>query len=157
MHARRIAQAAAFFVLAALLPGGCNGDINDICAHRLPEFDRALASAETTLSEGATNGRVPASSRPALGPADREQWKTWAEQRLKEAQHYIDAVEGEVATDKLVRGELSDIATELVSFHGYARQGKSDRMVRALERIREHSSRARELACPGGRARGDGA
>jgi len=122
----------------------------EICASRLPEFDQRLDAAISALSPWLESIREPASSasqQSRLDQVDREIWRKWAEERLVEAQHYIDAVEG-VRDTLLVREELSGIATDLVSFHGYARQGKAERMVHTLERIQAHSAKARGMACP---------
>jgi hypothetical protein len=137
--------ALTFFSLTGL--GSCSMSTSEICASRLPEFDKRLDAAVSALSPWVTPGRQLASDQTRLEPIDREIWLRWAEDRLVEAQHYLDAVEG-LPTQEQVREELSGIATDLVSFHGYARQGKGSYMVRTLERIQQHSFRARDLACP---------
>lgn len=120
--------------------GSCSMSAQQICTDRLPELDRKLEAAIAVLDPGG----APASR---LAPADRESWRRWAEERLSEAQGYADYVEG-IAQERRVRSELSDVATGLVSFHGYARQGKGERMMHTLEAIQEHVAKARELVCP---------
>lgn len=122
--------------------------MQDICASRFPQFDEKLGNAVAVLAPARTGepqGRMPASST-AISEIDRKEWQGWAEDRLVEAQRYMDATMGE-SGQAPVRAELSQIATDLVSFHGYAGQGKVDRMVLTLERMQGHSAKARGLAC----------
>lgn len=127
---------------------GCMMSSAEICTKRFPEFEQKLSAAHENLAPWNVSGRRLASAHHTIEKSEREGWLRWALERLVEAQHYMDALDG--MPDQIqVRSELSEIATDIVSFHGYARQGKGEHMVRTLERIQERSVKARGLACPG--------
>jgi hypothetical protein len=73
-------------------------------------------------------------------------WSSWAEDRLKESQRFID-ITGRSNQVKAIRAELSELATEWVRFLGYAQLEQRERMVVSLERIRTIQRRARAIAC----------
>jgi hypothetical protein len=143
----------------------CNMSVQEICARRLPAFELDVGGALLALrpdlgnAKGASRGIASEfhGADVALTDAERDFWSQWAEQRLTETQHYMDVVEGHSRLLPM-RHELSEIATSLVAFHGYARQGKTDRMSRMLERVRSHADKSRALACAagGGAASGSG-
>ena len=53
----------------------------------------------------------------------------------------MDAIDG-ISRQRPVRDELMAIGTALVAFHGYARQGRTDRMSRILAHIQARAARA---------------
>lgn len=141
---RMVMFGAATILLAGF--GSCSTSVQDICARRLPEFDNQVSAALARLSPSTGRGLARADAVRELDNEQREQWLAWAESRLFETQRYLDAIDG-FQGQKPVQYELSDIATALVQFHGYARQGRQDRMVRTLEGIQVRAARARSLAC----------
>jgi hypothetical protein len=129
----------------------CSVPMSEVCTVRFPEFDRNVESAISALGPWRKNemGRGLASVEGSnaardLAKQDRDTWKLWAEERLSEAQHSIDLADGFPG----VRNELSDIANQLVTFHGYTQNGRVENMVHALEAVQLHSQRAREQVCP---------
>jgi hypothetical protein len=145
----RVARIAVFGTTILLLAGfgSCSTSVQDICARKLPAFDEQVGGALGRLGRGANvRGLASVGAPHGLDGEQREQWLKWTEQRLSEAQRYMDTIDG-YQGQKEVQRELSEIATELVQFHGYARQGREDRMARTLERIQVRSARARGLAC----------
>ena len=129
--------------------GACSVSMRELCEARYPRLDQSVSDAmaalspwRRSLSEG---GRAPASERP-LEPLDRAAWKLWAEERLKETQHYMDVIADEPSL-RAVHEDLSQTANDLVTFHGYASSSRVELMVKMLNRINERTSRGRARAC----------
>lgn len=135
-------------VLSLLGLSACLGSKADICGQQLPRFDSQLAGALLELSPG--RGLASEGSGDGVAQVEFNQayWLRWAEDRLVEAQAYLDHADDAKDLAEL-RRELSDMATAFVSVHGYARMGKADRMAKVIRSIQARSARVRALACPG--------
>lgn len=134
--------------------GSCSASIHEICSSRLPQFEVQLGAAVASLQPwtGLPNRELASEMPPeivstnTMAQQDRDDWQRWAEKQLIESQRYIDSAMRELG-DGPIRQILSDIANDLVAFHGYSGQGRADKMKTTLERIRERSEQARGLAC----------
>jgi hypothetical protein len=107
------------------------------CERSLPAFLAELDRAEEALGGGTRK------------LASEMSWQAWAEKRLVEAQRFMDVSEHDSSLRPASR-ELSRVATQIVEFHGYAQQGRAQKMEAALKDIRERSLKVRGLACEGG-------
>lgn len=139
--------------------GSCDGSLKQACSGRIPELEKVFDDAILALGpwnpsapspEGARSvasvdapGQVPDS----LAEMDRQSWMKWAEDRLEEAQGFLDLAESEPRISS-IRKELSFMANEIVSFHGYSERGEPVRMISSLAKVREHARRVRVFACP---------
>lgn len=81
-----------------------------------------------------------------LSKRDRESWRVWAEENLKETQQYIDIATAEPDQVQAKR-DLSKVANELVAFHGFSVAGDTDRMIQSLQRIHQYNRNARKTVC----------
>ena len=147
---RFILTGCAAFCLTGF--GSCSVSVMDVCTQRIPELDQRLTDAIGALApwSGVTSAadRGPASVGLARGSqelskADREVWESWAQARLTETQHYID-LSGEMP---FVRNELTEIANQLVTFHGYAQSGRAGGMARVLLDIQVRSAKINAQVC----------
>ena len=149
----RVAHAWGLVLVAAGLTGfgSCSVSPQEICESRLPDLEAQLTLARATIiPEGApvagADRRVASEGVSALLEEDRVRWTDWAEDRLKETQQYIDALEGESGM-AVVRDNLHEVANHLVSFHAYAAAGNFKRMDGSLQAIQNYEKKARDLAC----------
>ena len=132
--------------------GSCAVSLPEVCAQRLPKYDAALGEALLALRPWVEQpDRLPASGvglrlSAELSQDERIKWKQWANDKLIETQNYLDAAAAELA-DSPMRLALNEIANEWVTFHGFAAQGRAERMKQTLERIQVKTSQVRGLAC----------
>ncbi len=144
---------AGLFLLTGM--GSCSPTLQQACQTQYPKFEESVADALTVLvawnqplenRELASVSDVPqAEPKPVIALQDRVSWEEWAEEHLKEVEQYIDLAKAAHATE--VKNELSQIANELVTFHGQASKGHLARMVSHLKSINEHSAQVHALAC----------
>lgn len=129
--------------------GDCGTSVHRFCAYQSEQYEKKFENAVIALQPWhPVRDRLPASAvEPLLlAEMDRDAWKSWAEQRLKETQYLMDRAETDPRLNG-VRVELSEVANALVTFHGYSAQGNAERMLKTLEQIQVHSQKARGLAC----------
>ncbi|MCM2322966.1 MAG: hypothetical protein NDJ90_06855 [Oligoflexia bacterium] len=132
--------------------GSCSRSMDQLCASNFPRYEQDFEVAALKLNEARAERRLASSSSEGEGargdPAkeSREAWLAWAERHIKEAQDLMDVIQSEPELGQ-IRKELSALADQLVSFHGYASRGKQERMTIALAKAREHQRKARALAC----------
>ncbi len=165
---------AAFIFLCGF--GSCSSDdIGATCVKNFPEFDGLLENGVAALRSLEPSGEPPGEpekqsravasatatamtlptmlvdSEDFINVRDRRSWQDWGENRLKEAQHFLDILL-EVADDHPInlqnmKNSLKEVANDLVSFNGYAEQGQYRKMVSTLVKTREGLKKVRELAC----------
>lgn len=80
---------------------------------------------------------------------DRKSWENWAEENLVEVQRHADALEAEINLRDL-RLELSEIAKELVVFHGFAQMGNAKEMIHSIALILERAQKVKSTTCQRG-------
>jgi hypothetical protein len=137
---RAVSTAIAALMMSGF--GSCTMSMSEICSQRIPRIDQRLNDAIAALGpwrNPASDGGVPSE----LVKDDRESWQLWAQDLLVETQRYID-IAGETPA---VRRELSAIANNLVTFHGYAQSGRADSMVRILHTMQKHSAKVKDQVC----------
>ena len=124
-----------------LASAGCNDDhLREFCSVEVPAWFAQVAAADAKIAGG---GRMPASADSA---AEQVDWTDWAERRLKEAQHAGDLVSQ--GPGNQWKGRLfSDLATDLVTFHGYAQQRKTERMSATLARVLARRAEIEKKIC----------
>lgn len=151
-----------FELQALLVIFGCSGlgscpkaiSLSEFCSSDLPRFTEKVNGAVLALQPWEGGDRKLASEGEAgvgVGPSDlplpdRRVWESWAEERLVEAQAYIDFADGD-SRYKFIRKDLSSAANDFVAFHGYASQGKVNRMTLTLAQIRTRIDRVQQATC----------
>ncbi|MCM2277309.1 MAG: hypothetical protein NDJ89_04480 [Oligoflexia bacterium] len=123
--------------------GSCSSSVSELCVSGFPRTERDFEQARAALSAPGT-GRALASL--SHGEFDREHWLDWAESRINEVQDFMDVAERDPRFREL-RKELSLLADQLVSFHGYAAAGNRERMSILLDRALARGRKVRSLAC----------
>lgn len=117
-------------------------ELAQVCEKQIPRFFTDVAQVNQSLIEGAgqTIGqdRRIASSLPLepilLEVDQREDWEDWAKSKLDHTQDLLDLLARYPRLDTH-RTEFSQIANDLVIFHGYASRGESDKMSLSLSKI----------------------
>ncbi len=138
--------------------GSCAVSPTEFCAMKSPELEAGIEGAIAALIPWDKEGRYLASVPGALedgtanweavqlSEADRLHWARWAEDRLRETQHYVDVM-SEYTKMADVKFKLGEIANEFVAFHAYCQKGRADRMIKTLRRLQAKTVAARDLAC----------
>jgi hypothetical protein len=161
MKAKVTIQLAIFGASLSLLFGfvGCNDSIEEACQSRIPSFQSQLDSASAKLfgqvqlerPKGRSLASVTLPVKARLSLKQRQEWQEWAESRLKEIQSYMDIVQGEPKIGQVhdaVKGELSEVAKDMVSLDGFSEENQARFMEEALEHARQHADNAARLTCP---------
>jgi hypothetical protein len=147
----KFARSGIPLLVLAIAGGSCSVSLQELCTSRIPTMDRELGDAIARLApprgEGPARAIASAAQAAPMSEDEREGWTDWAEGRLREAQHAMDAAEAYPSAREL-RSELSTMAKELVAFHGYAQAGDASHMAQTLERIQIRSRQAAAKACP---------
>lgn len=133
----------------------------------LPDEDAQERRIPASFSPGNLGAKPPVANLPEVNPleanpleanpedpksdfymerTDRETWMSWARERLRLTQRYLDLADSDPRLALSYR-ELSLVADGLVFFHAQAAAGRSLKMNYQLKRISSHAWRARELAC----------
>ena len=157
MRKKRFSKIHSLLITLLVMTAGCaTANRTELCSSELPELDKSAQDALLALSPWTSpslgEGRMLASasagsaSTPRLSTEDRAYWRKWAETRLFAVQTSMDLQESERRGE--LRKCLSSLANELVTFHGYATQGRADRMEKSLKKISELSLESRKEGCP---------
>jgi hypothetical protein len=144
----RIARFTLVATLLSVTSLSCTASLQELCGRRVPALDREISEALVKLGP-TPGGRALASEKGPVAPlsdADRDEWLAWTEKKLREAQITLDDVAAYPQAREL-RQDLSDMANDLVAFHGYAQAGKAAPMASMLERIQTRSRKAAARAC----------
>jgi len=130
--------ALLIFSTVILVASGCaSRTLAKACAEDFGRFEKSFEEANLALAR-ALDGRAPAE--------EGQDWIRWAEDRLAESQATLDLLEEDPSRREAFRA-VSEIATLMVEFHGYAQRGQKARMLRVLEKVREGRLAARDRAC----------
>lgn len=110
---------------------------SDVCSSALNLQNQIVVSTEKLKMN-----RSIASSQKQ----NKEDWVDWSEDRLKEAQRWMDQVQDHPKA-RLVQADLADIANSWVEFHGYAQIDRTDEMLQLLQKIEVHRASAYQKIC----------
>jgi len=137
------------FVVVLLLQGCATGSRARFCQQELPTLESGYDNAVLALGPWLDAGRQPASQGGdpgySLPDQDRSYWTDWAEARLKAVQSAMDLAEAENRGG--MRKELSQLADELVVFHGYSVNGRADKMAASIRKLQLISKRVQARGC----------
>lgn len=140
----------ALSLVALVLQGCATSSRARFCSSELPLLEVAYDNAVLALGPWLDAGRQPASEGGGPGfslpERDRDYWADWAEARLKAVQSTMDLAEAENRGG--LRRELSQLANELVVFHGYSVSGRADKMAASIQKLKLISKRVQARGCP---------
>jgi hypothetical protein len=125
--------------------GSCSRTVTQACKERFPQFEQELNAIRTEVDD-LSQTRLIAAVDSDVSSKNKQHWTNWAAEELDETQRYIDLLDQDPRFYP-ARNELSALANDLVTFHGYAVQKKYKQMIKVLDRMEGHSEKARDLAC----------
>lgn len=145
------------FILIVFLALGAScatTSVDDFCGSRLGSLNEKIDNALVVLRSWEPDRSLASVDEHTRHPLsidlafeDRRSWSAWALERLKEMQVYGDATQFNPQL-RVVRGDLTSIANEWVSFDGYATLSQVDRMIVMLDRIRHENDAVIAKVCP---------
>lgn len=119
-----------------------------ICGTEIPRFKSELKARLGELSWArpprGTERRI--ASQVSLGEEQREEWKNWAESKIKQGQFLVTESE-DLKNGSQHSYALHAVSNELVQFWGYANQGKTTDMERSLAAAVDKLESVEEEAC----------
>lgn len=129
--------------IAACIVLSCTKTTSDICSRNLVRLNEEIDFAMDAI-ENQQLSKIEAKSPAAIRANKR--WESWSEDRLKEAQKYMDIV-GSDREVKSLKKKMSEISDQWVRFLGYAQLGDLPRMLMALTQIQANQRIVQSLAC----------
>jgi hypothetical protein len=144
----------AFGVLTGF--GSCSPKIEEACRGQIPDFQKKLESARVEIKtdyvrpEGRALASIDSHLKGHLSEDQKAEWQSWAIERLKEVQNYMDMARGETKVRKVhrtIQTELAHAANDLVTFDGFTQKNQTKFMLQALESAQKHADTAVHLAC----------
>ena len=157
---KRTSKLVASFIILFLFTGlGPCTSLENVCSKELSSFNQKVFLASSALAPWkepwkkdhtnrtlASTEHVEKRQSPVLAVKDRESWQHWARDRLLEVQGYIDALDVyQIYAEE--KQELSQVANELVVFHGYVGHGDIQKMDQLLLSISQRSEAVWKRVC----------